>query len=69
MRLINWLFWQFQKSCGHDPRDVSADILENSGGKVEVMWCRRCGAYRIQYIHGLQQAWTTPRATWTGPGR
>ena len=70
MRIVNWLFWQFQKHCKHEGLDVSADILEGSGREfVEVSWCRRCGAYAINAAHGLRQPMTAPRATWTGPGR
>lgn len=76
-RLINWLFWQFQKRCKHDGMDVAADILEGSGREfVEVSWCHRCGAYAINHHpalpltpYGLKQAMRIPRATWTGPGR
>lgn len=70
MRFLNWLFWQFQKRCGHDGLDVSADILEGSGHDVGVKWCRRCGAYIITYGNCLDQVvWRMPRATWTGPER
>ena len=69
-RLTNWLFWQFQRRCTHDPEDVSADILEGGGKTWAVMWCRRCGAYRRSHeLCGSTLPWTTPRATWTGPGR
>ena len=74
-RLVNWLFWQFQQRCKHDEPDVATDILEGAaishdGQKgLEVEWCHRCGAYRIQYVHRLKQPFRTPRATWTGPGR
>lgn len=70
MRLINWLFWQLQKRCVHDGPDVAADILEG-GANYRVLWCRRCGAYAINYsttgFHAT--TWRQPRATWTGPGR
>lgn len=69
MRFINWLFWQLQKGCVHDGLDVSADILEGSGGRIEVAWCRRCGAYKIIYPIASVAVWRTPRATWTGAGR
>lgn len=69
MKFVNWLFWQFQKRCKHDGLDVAADILEGSGGEIEIAWCHRCGAYRIDRMHGLLQDFRTPRATWTGPGR
>ena len=74
-KLINWFFWQFQKRCKHDGLDVAADILEGAAlsydGKkgLEVQWCHRCGAYRIQHPSQLIQAFRTPRATWTGAGR
>lgn len=76
MKIINWLFWQFQKRCKHDGLDVAVDILEGSGREyAEVAWCHRCGAYAINYrpgfpltLHALKQM-RTPRATWTGPGR
>ena len=72
MKLLkNWLFWQFQKRCTHDPEDVSADILEGGGKTWAVMWCRRCGAYRQARELGNTPVneWRTPRATWTGTGR
>jgi hypothetical protein len=76
MRVINWLFWQFQKRCIHDPNDVAYDILEGSGREfVEVAWCHRCGAYVINHhpaspltTFGLKHGMRTPRATWTGTG-
>lgn len=69
MRLINWLFWQFRKRCKHDGLDVAADILEGSGGHIDVAWCHRCGAYKIIYRNATVAVWRKPRATWTGPGR
>lgn len=76
-RIVNWVFWQFQRRCAHDPRDVAADILEGSGREfVEVSWCHRCGAYAINRNPfspltptGLKAAMRTPRATWTGAQR
>lgn len=80
-KIVDWIFWQFQKRCKHDGLDVAADILEGRATSIpyahtdyEVMWCHRCGAYVVQgqipYTPtGLAKAWRVPRATWTGTGR
>ena len=68
-RLTNWMFWQLQRRCEHDPRDVTADILEGGGKAWAVSWCRRCGAYRCAHEIETMADWRTPRATWTGLGR
>jgi hypothetical protein len=38
-----------QRTCNHDPSDVSTDVLDGCVKSLEVKWCRRCGAIRIRW--------------------
>jgi hypothetical protein len=65
-RLVAW--WQAR--CPHDPKYVSADVMEGEGAGVAVKWCRRCGAYACDYRTPMEQ-WakgpkhmTRPNARW-----
>jgi len=66
-RLFEWL----QRACPHDPRYVSADVLEGAAGGMRVAWCRRCGALEVRYaveaggtLSWINSYWREPRATW-----
>lgn len=43
-QILAWL----QRRCEHPGQMVAVDILEGSGGDIQVPYCRRCGAVRIE---------------------
>jgi hypothetical protein len=49
--MIRWIQDQLlaflQKRCYHPGEMRAVDILEGSGGDIQVAYCRRCGAVRI----------------------
>ena len=62
--LLRWI----QSKCDHDPRHVTADVLEGDYLPLQLQWCRLCGAYRFQNEHPERVAgtppWTNPRPDW-----
>lgn len=69
---VNLIFEALQRRCTHDPRHVTADILEGCGGDTAVSACQRCGAVKIIIgVHsrkGADGSWRAPRASWTSEG-
>lgn len=54
-QLLVWL----QRRCQHPGNMVAVDILENSSDDVDVAYCRRCGAVRIDR-QGQRGSWRSP---------
>lgn len=55
-QILAWL----QRRCMHPSEMVAVDILEGAGDDIEVGYCRRCGAVRLNYNHNLIQDWRRP---------
>lgn len=74
--LINklWAFFTrlLTKQCTHDPKFVTADVLEGDNRSLSVQWCRLCGSFRRQYRQdddlttevNASKQWTNPRPDW-----
>jgi hypothetical protein len=43
-RIEDFALTYLQRRCQHPDRMVAVDILEGSGGDMQVRYCRRCGA-------------------------
>ncbi len=55
-----------QRRCKHPGEMVAVDILEGSGGKCGVSYCRRCGAVRLKTSIGTHP-WRRPEPNlWRG---
>ncbi len=60
MKLIDWFVDRWMSRCKHNGEHVAFDILEGSGGNIDVGYCRRCGAVRPSY----SKEWRRPRPLW-----
>jgi len=60
MRIVDWFIDLWMRNCKHLDQNVAADILDGSCYKVEVKYCRRCGAVRPSY----DKEWRRPRPLW-----
>lgn len=62
-----WLLSKLQDRCRHEPRYVTADILDGDGLPQMVRWCRLCGAYQQATVSGgaaFCGLWHRPRPLW-----
>jgi hypothetical protein len=66
-RLIDYLVDRWLQSCPHHGNHVLADAFEGHVSDLEVKYCRRCGAIRVNYPDANTE-WRRPRPLWHPKG-
>lgn len=70
MRLLDKLVDWWMRRCPHDGHHVAADILNGGNPDIQVKYCRRCGAVRIDCMTADDIGfWDRPRPLWYPPGQ
>ena len=47
--LQDWMFRFLQKRCRHPGEMVAADLLEGNVDHIQIRYCRRCGAVKVEW--------------------
>lgn len=67
-RIEDWLLAFLQQRCNHPGHFVAVDILEGSGDGIEVRYCNRCGAVKIdREPMNFERRFTDPMIFWRRP--
>lgn len=67
--LSNKVLQFFQRRCQHPPGIVTADLLEGCVEGIEIKYCNRCGAVKLDWnpLKPSEKNFRTLEHWWRGP--